>query len=232
MGLPRTHRATPAVVVVMLSGFFAIDADGQTATPDALPRADAGAYVGVFGADKSELSGFDDWYKGSWYGGISAGYYWTEHLKTEIDFSATSRGEIYEIPPPVAQATSVFTGPVEHDFTTRRVAVGQHYQFFHNAWFHPAVGGGVAFTWETAERTFPAVFAHDRAGPDGRFPQPRLVEPERREGPATRQRATAFAAAGFKAYVARRGFFRSDLRVAFTDRVEDVTVRFGFGVDF
>jgi hypothetical protein len=58
------------------------------------------------------------------------------------------------------------------------------------------------------------------------------VEPERREGPATRQRATAFAAAGFKAYVARRGFFRSDLRVAFTDRVEDVTVRFGFGVDF
>ena len=218
-----------AGLVIMLS---ATPAAGQTAEPLAMPRGDAGAYVGMFGANKSELDGFDDWYKRTWYGGLSAGYYWTEHLKSEVDLSATSRGEIYEIPHPVGPGTSVFTGPVEHDFTTRRVTVGQHYQFFHNAWFHPTIGGGVAFTWETTERTLPAVFAHDRPGPDGRFPQPRLVEPERREGPEIHHRAMAFAATGFKAYVGRRGFFRSDLQVAFADRVEDVAVRFGFGVDF
>jgi Outer membrane protein beta-barrel domain len=231
MVLPRTAPAT-AAFVVMLSALCATGAAGQTPTSDVLPRGDAGAYVGMFGANKSELDGFDDWYKRTWYGGLSAGYYWTEHLKTEIDLSATSRGEIYETPRPVGPGTSVFTGPIEHDFTTRRVAVGQHYQFFHNAWFHPTVGGGVAFTWETTERTIPAVFAHDRPGPDGRFPQPRLVAPERREGPETHHRAMAFAATGFKAYVGRRGFFRSDLQVAFADRVEDVTVRLGFGVDF
>jgi Outer membrane protein beta-barrel domain len=231
MVLPRMAPATTAFVV-MLSALCATGAAGQTPTSDVLPRGDAGAYVGIFGANKSELDGFDDWYKPTWYGGLSAGYYWTEHLKTEIDLSATSRGEIYEVPRPVGSSTSVFTGPVEHDFTTRRVAVGQHYQFFHNAWFHPTVGGGVAFIWETTERTLPAVFAHDRVGPDGRFPEPRLVEPERREGPETHHRAMAFAATGFKAYVAHRGFFRSDLQVAFADRVEDVAVRFGFGVDF
>jgi hypothetical protein len=231
MVLPRTPLAT-AAFVVMLSALSATGAAGQTPASDVLPRGDAGAYVGIFGANKSELDGFDDWYQRTWYGGLSAGYYWTEHFKTEIDLSATSRGEIYEIPRPVGPGTSVFTGPVEHGFTTRRVAVGQHYQFFHNAWFHPTVGGGVAFTWETTERTFPAVFAHDRPGPDGRFPQPRLVEPERREGPETHHRAMAFAATGFKAYLGRRGFFRSDLQVAFADRVEEVAVRFGFGVDF
>jgi hypothetical protein len=231
MVLPRTPPAT-AAFVVMLSALSAAGAAGQTPTSGVLPRADAGAYVGMFGANKSELDGFDDWYKRTWYGGLSAGYYWTEHLKTEVDLSATSRGEIYEIPRPVGPGTSVFAGPVEHDFTTRRVAVGQHYQFFHNAWFHPTVGGGVAFTWETTERTRPAVYAHDRPGPDGRVPQPRLVEPARREGPETDHGAMAFAATGFKAYVSRRGFFRSDLHVAFADRIEDVAVRFGFGVDF
>jgi hypothetical protein len=212
MGLPRTHPVTAALVVILCK-LCATDAAGQTATSDVLPRGDAGAYVGMFGANKSELDGFDDWYNRTWYGGVSAGYYWTEHLKTEVDFSATSRGDIYEIPAPAAPSTDVYTGPIGHDFTTRRIAVAQHYQFFHNAWFHPTIGGGVAFTWETTERT-------------------RLVEPERRENPETHHRATAFAATGFKAYVSRRGFFRSDLRVAFADRVEDVTVRLGFGIDF
>jgi hypothetical protein len=45
-------------------------------------------------------------------------------------------------------------------------------------------------------------------------------------------RIVPFAATGFKAYLAQRAFFRSDLRFAFRDGLEDVLLRFGFGVDF
>lgn len=196
------------------------------------PRADAAAYLGWFGANKSELNGYDDWYKRVWHGSLSAGYYWTEHLKTELDVGGTTRGEIYEIPRPADLATGVNQGAIDHEFSTRRLTVGQHYQFFHNAFFHPTIGGGVALTWETTERESPPVFVRDSTVPGGQIPTIRQVEPARTEGPDTRLRTMAFAATGFKAYLATRAFFRSDLRVTFTDRVEDVTLRFGFGVDF
>jgi hypothetical protein len=197
----------------------------------ALPRGDAAAYFGWFGANKSELDGYDDWYKRVWHGSLSAGYYWTENLKTELDFGGTTRGEIYEIRP-IDPGTSVNVGPIDHEFWTRRLTLGQHYQFFHNALFHPALGGGVALTWETSERTFPPVFVRDPPSAGGQIPTIREVIPERTEGPDTHLRTMAFAAGGFKAYFAPRAFFRSDLRVMFTDRVEDVTLRFGFGMDF
>jgi hypothetical protein len=197
----------------------------------ALPRGDAAAYFGWFGANKSELGGYDDWYKRVWHGSLSAGYYWTENLKTELDFGGTTRGEIYEIPP-FEPGTAVNVGPIDHEFSTRRLTLGQHYQFFHNALFHPTLGGGVALTWETTERTFPPVFVRDPPVAGSPIPPIREVIPERTEGPETRLRTMAFAATGFKAYFAPRGFFRSDLRVMFTDRVEDVTLRFGFGMDF
>jgi hypothetical protein len=228
MALPLNRTIAAAVLL----GAAVRPAAGQEPVNYSLPRVDAAAYVGWFGANKSELDGYDDWYKRVWHGGLSSGYYWTEHLKTEVDFSVTSRGEIYEIPSPADITTFVNLGPIGHEFSTKRLALGQHYQFFHNAFFHPAIGGGVALTWETTERELPPVFARGPAPPGSQIPTTRQIEPPRTEGPDTRLRAMAFAATGFKAYFVERGFFRSDLRVMFTDRVEDVTLRFGFGVDF
>ncbi len=227
MALPLIRMAA----IALLLGAGVRPAAGQEAVPFSLPFADTAAYVGWFGANKSELDGYDDWYKRVWHGGLSSGYYWTEHLKTEVAFSATSRGEIYEIPRPADIATGASLGPVGHEFSTKRLALGQHYQFFHNAFFHPTIGGGVALTWETTERELPPVFARDPVRP-GQVPVIRQIEPGRTEGPDTKLRTMAFAATGFKAYFTERAFFRSDVQVMFTDRVEDVTLRFGFGMDF
>ena len=41
-----------------------------------------------------------------------------------------------------------------------------------------------------------------------------------------------FVATGFKAYMTQRAFFRSDVRVGVRDGVDEVLLRFGFGVDF
>ncbi|MGH9315285.1 MAG: hypothetical protein ACRD09_13545 [Vicinamibacterales bacterium] len=228
MALPLTRM----IAMGLLFGAGIQPAAAQTYSTFTPPRADAAACFGWFGANKSELDGYRDWYRPVWHGSLSAGYYWTENLKTELDVGGTTRGEIYEIPRPANLANSVNQGAVDHEFSTRRLTLGQHYQFFHNAFFHPTIGGGVALTWETTEREFPAVFVRDPPVSSRQIPTIRQVEPGRTEGPETRLRTMAFAATGFKAYFARRGFFRSDLRVMFTDRVEDVTLRSGFGVDF
>jgi hypothetical protein len=222
---------TGAVAIAVLLGASARPAAAQEFSAFTPPRGDAAAFFGWFGANKSELDAYEDWYKRVWHGSLSAGYYWTEHLKTEVEFGGTSRGELYEIPRFIDPAAGVFGGAIEHEFSTRYVALGQHYQFLHNTWFHPAVGGGLAFTWETTERRVPPLFIQDPPV-GGRLPPRRILEPERTEGPETRLRTLGFASAGFKAYFTTRAFFRSDLRIAFTDRVEDATLRFGFGADW
>jgi hypothetical protein len=194
-----------------------------------LRRVDAGAYFGWFGANKSELNGYEDWYKDSWHGSLSGGFYWNEHLKTEVDFSGTSRAEVYGQPVPFQTPTASGVTNTRYEFSTHSLTLVQHYQFGRNAWFHPMLGAGAALTWETERREIPPTFVVDTTG---RFPTNRLLAPARTEGPDTRLRVGALAAAGFKAYVSERAFFRSDVRVAFRDRVDDVALRFGFGVDF
>jgi hypothetical protein len=226
MALPLIRTAAAGLLVSAVSQ----PASAQEPVRFNPPRADAAAYAGWFGANKSELDGYDDWYKGVWHSGVSAGYYWTEHLKTEVEFSGTTTGEIYELPTPFDPTATVTAGPIGHEFSTTRLALSQHYQFFHNAFFHPTIGGGVALTWETTEREIPPVFAREPI-PPGQIPVIRQLQPARTEGPDTTLRTMAFATTGFKAYFTERAFFRSDLHVMFTDRVEDVTLRFGFGMD-
>lgn len=204
-----------------------VAAQGETIAP--LRRLDAGAYFGWFGANKSELDAYDHWYKEAWHGSLSGGYYWTEHLKTELDFSGTSRADLYGQGVPFETQTAIGVSNIHHEFSTHSLALVQHYQFGRNAWFHPTLGAGVALTWETERRHIPPTYAFDASG---RFPTNRLVAPARTEGPHTRLRAGALATAGFKAYLSERAFFRSDVRVSFRDRVDDVAMRFGFGVDF
>ena len=52
------------------------------------------------------------------------------------------------------------------------------------------------------------------------------------DGPRTDIFVSLFVSAGFTAYLTQRGFFRSDLKVTLRDGVDEVLLRFGFGVDF
>jgi hypothetical protein len=51
-------------------------------------------------------------------------------------------------------------------------------------------------------------------------------------GPATTFRPKPMAALGFKAYMTPRAFFRNDLRLVLSDKIDAVIWRFGIGVDF
>jgi hypothetical protein len=200
------------------------DASAQTAPP---VRGDVSGTLGVEGVnarDDSFYRGHN--FEGGFFGAASAGWYWTENLKSEVEFSARTTGRIW-VTEPIAFNGGQTYFPTDKRFSRQTIAIGQQYQFFHNAWFHPHLGAGANFTFErsTLHRAAGSVY-------DPVTRTSRLVSPERTEPTHTDFRVNPFVEAGFKAYMTPRTFFRSDLRVAFHHGVDDVVTRFGFGFDF
>ena len=186
-------------------------------------RSDVTGTLGWFNGQKSvpdNYNGRNDWYNRSLYAGVGAGWYWTDNWKTEVEGGATTEGELRGTQLTfVGRQTTIYS---TYAFRTARLAVGQQYQFLHNAWVHPFVGGGIDFTWESIDQS-------DEIFPPAPNSGPQVVNhPRRREF-----HARPFATLGLKAYMTPRGFFRTDMRfVANSHGLDEVTLRFGFGIDF
>src|SRR5215213_2957200 len=108
----------------------------QTANP---PRWEIGATVGLFGGRPVDNHTFygDDWYSEGRYA-VSAGHYWTEHLKTEVEFATTGEGERY------SQRIATFPGAppgyiygVQEFYRVQQASARMVWQFRENAWVHP-----------------------------------------------------------------------------------------------
>ena len=96
------HAAIAAMM--LLAGAPAARAQGAAAP---VSRADLSFSVGWFNADKSEpgsYRGRNDWYNRSLYGGAGFGWYWTDHLKTEIDGGVTTGADLFVYTPTVVEA--------------------------------------------------------------------------------------------------------------------------------
>ncbi len=193
-----------------------------------LMRGDASGTLGWLNGRKADVPGqvSGEWYSHGLSVGAGAGWYWTEHHKTEIEAAATSsiRHRVYATPlvdELRAVTTSVFT------LTLRRVAVGQQYQFRHNAVFHPYVGAGVDLTWERVLQHDDAVSVFEQNARE-----PRELRPAVTIGPRTTLLARPYADLGFKAYLSPRAFFRAGARVLVHGGVSEVLLRCGLGVDF
>jgi opacity protein-like surface antigen len=224
-------RPLTAIVLSTLAvAATAVSAAAQTVPPPPSPiaRADFTATIGWFNANKSDLSreGYNDWYNSSGYGGIGAGWYWTDNHKTEIDFGATTSGDVYTSERIVVNGQSTYRN-ARYEFTTRKLTIGQQYQAYRNAWFHPHVAAGLDLTWETRREERSPYYIYDRPGGVAQ-----LIQPEQPPERDVELVARPFAAVGFKAYMTPRAFFRSDMRFTFESGVDEVLLRFGFGVDF
>jgi hypothetical protein len=216
--------------VTVLAVGIAAAARAQTVPPPPSPvaRADAWAMIGWFNADKSDAThqSYNDWYNSSVYGGAGLGWYWTDHHKTEIDFGATSEGDIYASRSVVVDGYPTYTSSRVF-FTTKKLALSQQYQAFRNAWFHPHVAAGVDLTWETTrEEQFPTIRYDDVTR------GPREIRPGGSVGPETELVVRPFISTGFKAYMSQKSFFRTDVRLTLGSGVEEALWRVGFGFDF
>jgi hypothetical protein len=193
----------------------------------AATRADAHFVVGWQNIHKDQPeSHYNDWINGIFYGGAGAGWYWNDHLKTQVDVGAGTRGRQYTYSQRVVNGL-----PAYETYQTRlqqtSVAVSQQYQFFRNQWFHPRVGAGLDIARESVTEEYQPLYVYDNTSRTSR-----LVSPARTEGPEHRMVLRPFGEVGFKAYMTRRAFFTGDTRLMFRGGVDEVLFRLGFGVDF
>jgi hypothetical protein len=195
-------------------------------TPPVLVRGDLAGSFGWLSAKTAidPPGAGTDWHS-SLFGAASGGWYWTDNFKTEIDAGAGTRATAYHYRAIIIDGRPGYLAS-ETTFSRRTAGISQQYQFFRNAWFHPHIAAGANLTWERATEHFQPVVALDSVS------SRRVLVPESTDGPHTVLTIRPFVATGFKAYMTRCVFFRSDLRVAFHAGVDEALLRFGFGVDF
>src|SRR4051812_24781256 len=190
-----------------------------------LPRADVHVVAAWQNLHKEQpVDHYNDWLNGIFYAGAGAGWFWTDHLKTQIDAGAGTRAVQYRTESfRVGNAQAIQWSRLW--VNQQSVAISQQYQFFRNQWFHPHAGAGIDIARETSREEFQPVNLYGTA-----VSPP--IRPARTEGPVHRVIARPFGEAGFKAYMTRRTFFTGDMRVMFRGGIDEVLFRAGFGVDF
>jgi hypothetical protein len=203
-------------------------ASAQEPSRRPLTRADTHFVIGWQNLNKEQPGpeAFDNWVNGIFYGGAGAGWYWNDHLKTQVDVGAGTEGRQYRYEPIVTNGQTTSTSSLFHVRQTS-VALSQQYQFFRNQWFHPHVGAGVDIGRETTTEEYSAIFVFDSVARTSR-----QLAPPRNEGPEHRTIARPFGEVGFKAYMTRRAFFTADTRLMYRKGLDEVLFRLGFGIDF
>jgi hypothetical protein len=226
-----THHTQLVLAIGILLCGSARPASAQGQLPSPLTRADFVGVVGWQNVNKASVDddSADDWHNRGVYGGGTFGWFWTDNHKIELEVGASSRARFttYEnlfINNAPAYGRSVYS------FSSRRVAIGEQYQFFHNQWFHPHVAAGVDLTWQTTTETAEPVLSFSAL--PGQAGVPRQIRPGGVTGPDTSLRVRPYGEVGFKVYMTPRGFFRSDVRMMARGGIDEVQMRFGFGVDF
>jgi hypothetical protein len=199
-------------------------APALTLLPAAPSRWDVAAHVTWLGERRANQPfQWDRWVNVA-AGGGSVGYYWTTHVKTEVDVSTSTEDEIYSVEPIALPGTNtLFPLQRDHAFRLTAASAGVVAQFFDNAWFHPFVSLGLELMHqrEHVETTAPFVPRPPTT--------PIVTEPET----IVRLAAHPYAATRFKVYVSERAFIRSDVRTSWSsDGLAALAWHSGAGFDF
>jgi len=195
--------------------------------PAALAANDVGIALGWSGAEHNihDIHDSRRWH-GSLLAGVSAGHYWTDHLKTELDvsWSRPRDREIYETLERQGGFTYALSDYRAHDV---RLGIVQVFQFGRNAWVHPYVGVGADVVRRqatlTRDRQTRVIYLQNRTVP---------VEIP----PSIERDTTTFAEAvlktGLKMYATEQLFFNTELKAGIRGEVDHVVWKFGMGFDF
>ena len=136
-------------IFAVLLGIGASTAEAQSQAPQ--KRFDAAVSAGWLEGKPgpNDTPYGDDWFGAGRYG-AQIGYYWTEHLKTEVEFARSGEGEIYLLENRRMPDGGAFSYRVDSIHRVDQLGVRMAYQFGSNQWIHPYVSGGV---YGEADRT-------------------------------------------------------------------------------
>ena len=211
------------IVFVAMPGMVA----AQTASVSR-PDWDLNFNIGVFGADPGERDyPYHDWYADGRYA-ASIGYYWTEHLKTEFEFSHSGEGSRYIVDYARVPGTGdVHTFSVEGFHRIQQAAARVGWQFGHNTWVHPYVNAGYVFDIERRRYYSPVQYAFP---PGARAPV--LVRPELNQDRGYVYRHGIGIGAGSKFYVVPQAYINTGVQWTYAIPAKTLTALVGFGVEF
>ena len=196
----------------------------RSLVPSVFPRWDASGSIGILGLTGSETRrSWPDWeQKGEFR--FDLGRYWTTHLKTDVAISATNGWQDYES---VGFLASAPANAYAFDRIDRRlftIAPAVTWQFRENTFMHPYVSGGVKLG--ILDEHIVRESGTLRLGTASY-----TVDPF--ESRQTVLSARPFVAGGFKSYLSRSVFVRTEGRVAVAqDGMRHLSVIAGVGVDF
>ena len=208
---------------------------GIVSSAEAQPSWDVGATIGTFGIapePHTRPDGYsDDWYFDGRYA-VSIGKYWTDHIKTEVEFAHSGEGSRYVqrfvdmpgVPPH-------YPIPAEEFNRLQQLSGRVVYQFLDNAWVHPYVFGGVGLDIDRRRTEIPPNYFYPPATPQNR-PAPILVTPAVIEGPDISWRPAGVFGAGAKMYMTQRSFFNAGGITSLGDATRTWSLVAGFGIDF
>jgi opacity protein-like surface antigen len=225
-------RALTAASLITLLTLAASRAEAQEPLPP-LPRWDVSGVMGWRGVKiTGEEYVYHDWDARFVVQG-TVGYYWTPNVKTEFEtgFITKSEFQTYEQRLLPGQSYPPFVR-TEHRETGVPISARVLYQFGENQFFHPFVGGGIAYDrMRDDEFTPQQTFNSGVRRPDGTF-EPVLNVPQSARI-ETHGDTRGVVMVGFKAYGSERGFMRTDVlwSIGSPDR-RYVSWRIGAGVDF
>jgi hypothetical protein len=186
-------------------------------------RADFTVATGAFGKRHEERPR-DDRFTSTAVGELIGGLYWTDHLKTEMAVAWTGEASRFDQELLPGSLARLFY--FENKYRSLVASAAQSYQFGRNAFFHPFVTAGIDVDRERYTKDRPAQSSFVGG------PQPHTIVIPASKTTETRVQTRPFAGVGFKGYLSRGGFFRTDLKVGFAGGVEQITWRAGFGADF
>ena len=223
----KTHALISWTAGVALAlGLTAAAAEAQT-TP--VVRGDVTASIGWLGFDTRtpRRPGDQKQWDGTLYGGLSAGWYWTDHFKTEVELGAAQEAHGFGFE--LVNVDGRILNRYRRSTVDRRIlGLSQQYQYGRNAWFHPHVAFGVSIAFDRRTDYYDPLVNYT-------VPGYREVEPARTEGPLRSTSVRPFLGGGFKAYLSPRAFFRMDARLGGGTAkrgLDEALARIGFGIDF
>jgi hypothetical protein len=224
----RFNVATPFALAGVVAAALAAPAAAQDTTrslkPATFPRWDLGGSIGWLSVTNTEIaSRWGTWHQKAEFR-VDGGYYWTTHLKTDVSGSTSNQWQDYETGR--LNVAGLPTAYAYDEITRQLVSVSPAvtWQFRENQFMHPYVSGGVRISLLQEHLVRQGATLRSGTLSDAVTP----ID-ERR----TEVVARPFLAGGFKSYVSRRVFARTEARLAFAqDGIRQVSVVAGIGLDF
>jgi opacity protein-like surface antigen len=173
-----------------------------------------------------------DWHHASEWR-VTAGHYFSPHLKTEIEFGATGEGNRYtQRFLTVPGSTTTYPYSAQDFVRVRQGSAKLTWQFLDNQWIHPYLSAGVSFDEErTRTHVYSPVFY-----PDPRNPSTRIAGvAEHDEAPRTTYRPGLVLGGGAKWYVSPTVFIKTGAQFGVapaTKAARTVSFVAGMGFDF